>query len=644
MFHLKNHSVYSYTRSISYPEDIAEISQKFGNNSFCITDFNSLTECIKAAKIAKKMKMKFIQGLDLPLLPDEEFSEIEKQKRLKWLNKELTLKRTGEEEAKKWNAEIDELKAKECVPYFSVLLIAMTKEGLNNLISIYNNCKEDENGDFNYTQEDVLSKHKDMICILGIGSKAEYLFKLNRDEEAKEEIQKYYDAFGDRLYIALELCSNKKMIDYANKIGLKLVAINESNYPKIEQRMDFRLFRNIMTADPITSFIDYQHMLTDDEFKKYLPEELKEYADQAIAETYKIDERCDAVDFPRAHPLKDKSKELRELCEEGWRKLRKGTSREKESWDRMEYELSVINDKNFSEYFIKVLAIVKTARDLGIMVGPARGSGGGSEINYLIGITKVDPLYYELYFERFLNPGRPGYPDIDLDFASVPTKSDALIDYEMDYAGQTSRDLIMKELIRRGYFNFAGYIQNEVRATTLVLFKNLAKYMGLPFDEATKITAEFSDKLAEKEYDGKWFKEACDSLGFEWEDNWDQLEKRLDFCYRYNKIPYNKSSAASGVIMIDGDDIVVPVRDGVVMYNGSDLEGYGYIKYDMLTVSTLDFIQHFLGIDYDWNPANMIQTPIGNFYYHDIIELKNGEKITAKELYDRVQNGEEIEV
>ena len=128
----------------------------------------------------------------------------------------------------------------------------------------------------------------------------------------------------------------------------------------------------------------------------------------------------------------------------------------------------------------------------------------------------------------------------------------------------------MKELVKRGHFTFAGYIQNEVRATALVLFKNLAKWCGMPHDEATKITKEFAIKFDEKEYSG-WLEDAVNDLGFEWLDNWDLVGERIGFCYRYSKIPYNKSSAASGVIMIDGSDLIVPVRDGVVMYNGADL-------------------------------------------------------------------------
>ena len=246
---------------------------------------------------------------------------------------------------------------------------------------------------------------------------------------------------------------------------------------------------------------------------------------------------------------------------------------------------------------------------------------------------------------------------------------------------QSSRDMIMKRLVEIGEFDFAGYIQNEVRATTLVLFKAVAKYYEIPFYEANEITKKFAEKLAEPEYTG-WLKEACDMLGFDWEDHWDMVERKMEFCYKYNKIPYNNSTAASGVIMIDGE-ANVPVRDGVVMYNGADLENNKYIKYDILTVTTLDMIQHFYGLDYDWNDVyddkvwdticsgdtdfvfqfgspgmkNIIKETmtkiyekkikidgLGIFDFDQMIKLSNGEEISAKELYDRIQNGEEFEV
>lgn len=111
--------------------------------------------------------------------------------------------------------------------------------------------------------------------------------------------------------------------------------------------------------------------------------------------------------------------ELRSAVEDGWKRLRKGTNLENESLEQMEYELDLISRKGFSQYFLNVLEIMRAAWDLGVLSGPGRGSAAGSEVAYLLGITRVDPIKYHLSFSRFLSEGRTNFPDIDCDFSSV---------------------------------------------------------------------------------------------------------------------------------------------------------------------------------------------------------------------------------
>lgn len=165
----------------------------------------------------------------------------------------------------------------------------------------------------------------------------------------------------------------------------------------------------------------------------------------------------------------------------------------------------------------------------------------------------------------------------------------------------TSRGALMNQLIEQDTFKFAGFIQNEVGSSALVLFKNLAKYCDIPHEEANKISTDphYSELLKEKEYTG-WLKEAVDTFGFYWQDHWSLVEERMDFCYDLAGIPSGTSIAASGVIMSDFDT-VLPVHNDVIAYNGQDLESYGYIKYDLLSIDTLNQIQYFEGLDVDWN-------------------------------------------
>lgn len=176
-----------------------------------------------------------------------------------------------------------------------------------------------------------------------------------------------------------------------------------------------------------------------------------------------------------------------------------------------------------------------------------------------------------------------------------------LEDEENEGEVSASRDLLVSELIKRGYFKFAGFIQNEVTASPLVLFKALAKYHQIPFFEANKISTDpiYAEKLKEDNYTG-WLPEAVKTFKLEWQDVWEPIHERMQFCYDLAKIPYNSSIAASGVIMAD-NEAVLPVHTGEIGYNGKDLESWDYIKYDLLSVNNLNSILYFEGIDLDWN-------------------------------------------
>ena len=181
------------------------------------------------------------------------------------------------------------------------------------------------------------------------------------------------------------------------------------------------------------------------------------------------------------------------------------------------------------------------------------------------------------------------------------------LDVSNDEDYSASRNLLVAELKKRGIFDFSGYIENEVTASTLVLFKALCKYYQIPFFEANKISTDevYKEKLSEKEYTG-WLKNAVDDYGLEWEDKWDQIEKRIQSCYDLSKIPTGTSIAASGVIMAEGEtDLPAKfnkdIGGNIISYNGTDLESWGYIKYDLLSINTLNQIQYFKGVGFDWN-------------------------------------------
>lgn len=235
-------------------------------------------------------------------------------------------------------------------------------------------------------------------------------------------------------------------------------------------------------------------------------------------------------------------------------------------------------------------------------------SGPGSEINFLLGITQVDPIENNLIFERFLNPSRWNYPDIDLDIQTSSKRK-----------GYTGKDIVLESL-SHDKFPFSGQIQNEVRMTTLTGFKYLAKAFGISYQDINKITTDATVAdvyMKEDEYSG-WLEEQLTNKHLEYDYRWQEFEKYLWFCYKYgghdtgdkaHGLIWNRSIHASGVILYPYNDknILPKSPDGGVIYKGHDLEKMGYIKYDLLSLDALNAINEFMpkiekdtGKPFDW--------------------------------------------
>lgn len=615
MLSLNVHSYYEYGESIVSIDDIIKKTKEVGEKYFCITDCDTLTSFSKAFFAAEKNGLTFIPGYEGKKMPNGKDYSDWKHDRIKFLQKEQMLKRTTDEMSLEYQKEIDELKSWKSKDCFKLMMLAYSSQGLNNLFDIYSNSLEtgtEKEGYKYWLTDEILNQYKDGILFFE-GNKDSELFYLVdnlRIDEARELITKYKNLFGDKFYI--QLSNNKPFaplsvkkeewkspnITYnliaklANEMSVKCVFANDVRYANKEDIVNYRLFLNSLNIGEVEFSTNGNHILSDDETLDYISE-FDVDANEIIKNTNDIKNIIEDIHFPDAPLLKDCSEELTELVWKGWEEKRKGTEYEDISRDRIKTELDVINSKNFSEYFIKLIEIINAAKECHVLTGPARGSAAGSEICYLIGITKVDPLRYGLMFERFLNPGRTNYPDIDVDFASTPVDG--------SNKGKPSRDIIMQRLLDKGVFKFAKFVKNEVTSTTLVLFKSLAKYCDIPHEDVNTITKDekYIEKLTEKEYTG-WLKSAVNEYGYIWEDYWDRVEERIGFCYKLGGTPSNSSIAASAIIMCDVD-AKLPVRHGAIGFNGHDLEDRGYIKYDMLIVTNLDMIQDKYGLDIDWN-------------------------------------------
>lgn len=448
MFHIRNHSVYSYTQAIGKIKDIADEEKANGGKIFTITDLGSMTSWAKAFDYGKKNEIQFIPGYEAKIYPQSEANYFEKTEEIAFLTKENRLKRTTEEMIAKNNQRIDELKGDPGVKYHTLCLYAFNDQGLKSLVNIYNR-EEYQYDQWTSSMEHLCENNDGVIAATGhLDSEAMYWVRKGHNDLAVQNLQRLQEAFGDRLYLLLEkheileaddeeiedlsvLTENdavKILVEMAHELGIKIIASSNSFYVHKEDRINYRLFKNSfgefdgLFAD--YGFVtDFHHMNHQDELQQRLEDAYgKDITNEAFQELFNLEQFLSQqkISFPIAPSLVDNSEQLKKLCEEGFERLRKGTDREEESDKRWKYEFDVIHSKNFTQYFIKVYNICAIAKELGILVGPGRGSGAGSEICFLIGITQVDPLKYGLYFERFLNPERNGYPDIDIDMATVP--------------------------------------------------------------------------------------------------------------------------------------------------------------------------------------------------------------------------------
>jgi DNA polymerase-3 subunit alpha len=326
-------------------------------------------------------------------------------------------------------------------------------------------------------------------------------------------------------------------------------------------------------------------MSTQEFYLKTAAEMRELFADypEACDSTLEIAERCDVeLRFGRTllprYPVPDGRPEdeyLRELCEAG-RSRRYGADPGQEVRERLDFELDTIRDMGFSAYFLIVWDFVKFAKDAGIAVGPGRGSAAGSIVAYSLGITDIDPLKYDLLFERFLNPGRKSMPDIDMDFSVE--RRDEVIDY---VARKYGRDHVA-QIITFGTL--------AARAAT----RDAARVLGLPYAVGDRIA-----KMIPEQAPPATFKQAM-ANGSELKAAYDKDEPTrqvVDLAMALEGLIRNDSIHAAGVVISDLPlTEYIPLQqkgdaEVVTQFGMDDVAALGLLKMDFLGLRNLDVIE-----------------------------------------------------
>ncbi|WP_121013146.1 DNA polymerase III subunit alpha [Hydrogenivirga caldilitoris] len=504
-----------------------------------------------------------------------------------------------------------------------LILIAKNDTGLKNLFKLSTLAYKEG---FYYKPRidyELLEKYGEGLialtaCLKGVPT---YYASINETEKAREWVRKFKDIFGEDLYLELQsndldeqAVANRNLIDIAKKYGVKLIATNDSHYLNPEDKeahtvlMAIQMKRTIhdITRGGFRCANDGLHFASPEEVWRKFEGKFDGW-EKALLNTLEVMEKTsDSFEFfennsyllPEYSVPKDTTLEehLKELAVKGLKqRIARGQAKNsKEYWERLEYELDVINRIGFAGYFLIVQDFINWAKTNGIPVGPGRGSAAGSLVAYAVGITDVDPIKHGLLFERFLNPERVSMPDIDVDFCQ--DNRDRVIEYVKEKYGRE---------------NVAQIITYNVMKAKQTL-RDVARALGLPYSTADQL----AKLIPQGDVQGTWLsleemyqtpievlKERYGVHRGDIEDNANkfrklckenpEIEKLVQIALRLEGLTRHTSLHAAGVVIAPKPlDELVPLfydRDGAVatQYDMTKLEDMGLLKMDFLGLKTL---------------------------------------------------------
>ncbi|NVN98329.1 MAG: DNA polymerase III subunit alpha [Geobacteraceae bacterium] len=490
------------------------------------------------------------------------------------------------------------------VSNFHIVLLCMNMQGYKNLSILSSAGFKDG---FYYKpriDKELLSKHSEGLIAMSACLKGEvaWLCGRNRMDEAKDVARWYADIFPDSYYIEIQENTlpeqdivNKRLIEIATELNIPLVATNDCHYLNREDAKAHEVLLCIQTGKTMNDPNRMQFSAS--EFYVKSPEEMHaafSYAPEAVANTLVIAERCDikfdfnTYHFP--HIEQDSGKTLDEILEEdsfnglavrlaAIRKKKPAFSDADEEIyrKRLKIELDCIKQMGFPGYFLIVADFINWAKNQGIPVGPGRGSAAGSLVAYAIRITDIDPIPYNLLFERFLNPERISMPDIDVDFCT--DRREEVIQYVADKYG---RDKV-SQIITFGTMAAKGVIRDVGRALDMTygdvdrISKLVPEVLGITLKKAM----EQEPKLKEMA--------AADS----------KVNELLEVALRLEGLARHASTHAAGVVvapamMEEFCPVYKDQKTGVIntQYSMKYVEKIGLVKFDFLGLKNLTVIDN----------------------------------------------------
>lgn len=552
--HLHNHSEYSLLDGACRLEDLVIATKEMGMNAVAVTDHGSMYSAVDFYKLAKKHGIKPIIGCEVYVAPNSRFDK---------------------------NGELDRAN-------YHMVLLCENNTGYKNLAQILSQAWTE--GFYNKPRIDdsLLEKHHEgLICLSAcLAGEIPRLISRGNYNAAREKAEYYHNLFGsgnfylelqnhniqEEKYVALQI---QKL---SSETGIPLVVTNDCHYIKKEDSYLHQILLCIQTNHTIND-PDKMEFTTEEFYFKSEHEmrELFRNYPEAADNTVKIAERCN-VEFEFGKTKlphfevpnnQDHFEYFKEMCEKGLVRYY-GENPLPEIRQRLDYELSVIKEMGYTDYFLIVSDFINYAKSCDIPVGPGRGSGAGSLAAYCIGITGIDPIKYNLIFERFLNPERVSMPDFDVDFCK--DRRQEVIDYVIRKYGSDH----VAQIIAFGTMAARASIRDVGRALAMPygavdsVAKLVPNEIGMTIKKALTVSKELQERYNSEE----------------------QVKNLIDTAMGLEGMPRHATTHAAGVVITrDPVSTYVPLAKNdeaiVTQYTMTTLEELGLLKMDFLGLRNL---------------------------------------------------------
>ncbi|MDD6627851.1 MAG: DNA polymerase III subunit alpha [Lachnospiraceae bacterium] len=580
--HLHVHTEYSLLDGSNKIKEYVKRVKELGMDSAAITDHGVMYGVIDFYKAAKEAGINPVIGCEVYVAPHSRF------------DRELT---GGEDR------------------YYHLVLLAENNVGYANLIKIVS--KGFTEGYYYRPRVDfeVLQQYHEGIIALSacLAGEVPRLIQKGLIDEAKKTAKKFEECFGKGNYflelqdhgIPAQQMVNSVLLNMSKELDIPLVATNDVHYTYAEDAQPHDILLCLQTGKKLADEdrMRYEggqyYVKSEEEMKGLFP-----YAWEAVENTQRIADRCHVeIEFgnykvphyevPEGY---DSWTYLNKLCQDGMAERypeNDGTLQK-----RLEYELDIIKTMGFVDYFLIVWDYINYCRENDIAVGPGRGSAAGSIVSYCLKITNIDPIKYNLLFERFLNPERVSMPDIDVDFCFERRQE------VIDYVGRKYGTDKVVQIVTFGTMAAKGVIRDVGRVMDLPyayvdgIAKMIPNELNITIDRALELNPEFKKLYREDE----------------------QVHTLIDMCKRLEGLPRHTSMHAAGVVICpEAADNFVPLSRGsdgsiTTQFPMTTIEELGLLKMDFLGLRTLTVIQ---------NAVRMVEKSTGIFIDIDNIDYND---------------------